>query len=454
MKPLGSKYNISAPSLGFGYLATIARKNDFLVDLIDTNKKNISWKEFSRLIKKKRYEFILIQMYSFEYYMVQEQSQLIKKIIPDSVIILGGPHPSGMPKETLRSLHSIDFLFQGEAEIGLNKFLNLTKRKYSTSNLRKIPNLVWRNGEEIICNEKVHEKDIDKIGFPAWDIIEPNKYRKNVHGIFSKSNNIAPILTNRGCIHDCVFCMSKLVNGYPRYRTAKNVISEMKLIYNRYGIKEIQIEDENFLAKKDIAIKMCKNIIHSNLKIKWTCPNGIRIENIDKKLVQLMEKSGCYSFNIGIESGNQKRLDMIKKRLDLKILEEKINLIKKYSSIKVIGSFLLGFPGETIKEINNTVSFSKKISIKRALFYCVLPYPGTEVWKEYINKEKLDWKDFKFYNFISINNNISDKQLKILIRKAYISFYMRLKILIPFILDIRKISQISNILIRVKRIIF
>src|SRR3989338_8903047 len=166
MKPLGSEYHIIAPSLGLGYLATVAMKNGCSADIIDPNKEKLTKNEFTRIIQRNCYDLILIQMYSFEYYNVKACTELIRRIAPNSTIILGGPHPSGIPKETLASFLSVDFAFHGESEIGFEEFIRLSKGQRSMPKyLKKVSGLVWRGYDKIICNERRNIKNIDEIGF-------------------------------------------------------------------------------------------------------------------------------------------------------------------------------------------------------------------------------------------------------------------------------------------------
>ncbi len=151
------------------------------------------------------------------------------------------------------------------------------------------------------------------------------------HGAFFKQYPVAPIITSRGCPFHCTFCGGHIISGRKiRQRSIKNVMSEIELLYRDYGVREIHIEDDNFTFRKDYVLEFCNHMRSKFPNLTWTCPNGVRIDTLDEEMVEAMRSSGCYALSIGIESGSDKILKLMKKSLNIQKIAEKIEMLKKF----------------------------------------------------------------------------------------------------------------------------
>jgi radical SAM superfamily enzyme YgiQ (UPF0313 family) len=243
-----------------------------------------------------------------------------------------------------------------------------------------------------------------------------------------------------------------------RRRSIANIMEEVELLCNKYGVRELHIEDDNFSLKKDFVIDFCTALLKSRLNISWSCPNGIRIDSFDKEMVVYMEKSGCYSFGVGIESGDDTVLKKIGKNLTTSQIEEKINLIKKNTSIKITGFFLIGHPAEGVAEIKKTIRFSKKLPIDKAAFCTLIPLPGTSLFNNWlkvkgITLDQINWDTYFGYSYKFGVSSISEKTLKKLHSYAIFSFYLRFKIIFSLIHEVKSLEQLKAVMRRVFSII-
>ena len=153
LKPISPHYYVIEPNLGLGYLATIILDAGHQVDLLDAGKEKLSRKEFVRRIRKEKYQLVGIQVFTHELESVKKHAPLVKKHSPQTTVIVGGPHVSGDPQGTLETIPEIDFGFTDEAEIGLDRFIQLDQRDYARDQvLATIPNLVWRKNQKVIGN--------------------------------------------------------------------------------------------------------------------------------------------------------------------------------------------------------------------------------------------------------------------------------------------------------------
>jgi radical SAM superfamily enzyme YgiQ (UPF0313 family) len=291
---------------------------------------------------------------------------------------------------------------------------------------------------------------------PAWDLINPNSYPSAPHGTFARSFPIAPLITSRGCPYSCTFCASFKIHGRKiRRRSSGSVLDEMEYLINDFGVKEFHIEDDNFTMGKDYAKELLNGMISRKIRTWISLPNGIRIDAIDEELLGLLERAGCYSFAIGIESGSDRILEKLEKRLKIKEIEEKVILVKRVSKIKVTGFFLIGHPDETEKDIRDSIDLALRLKLDRVSFSPLMPLPGSalyEEWKKKVSIDDVNWSKFLYYQFIPMMSKIAPEKLEKLLRTANMRFYLRPRILSSILSEIRTPRQLGMVLKRASKI--
>jgi len=256
-----SRADESIPPLGLGYLATAIRKNHN-IEIIDGIKEELNLEKFSLILKEKKPDVCGIQVFTFQIPQVKEYLKKGREISKEVKIILGGPHPSARPDDIFDFFPQADWAFKGEAEIGLKKLLDLlAEDRINKKTLTEVPGLIWKNDGKTEINQQNFIEDLDSLGMPSWDLLRPDTYPLAPHGGFFKNYPIAPIITTRGCPYSCTYCAGHLVSGKKiRSRSVQNVIDEIKLLYNQYGIREIHIEDDNFTFNRDFVIEFCRKL--------------------------------------------------------------------------------------------------------------------------------------------------------------------------------------------------
>jgi radical SAM superfamily enzyme YgiQ (UPF0313 family) len=432
------------PPVGLGYLAAALMEKHH-VEILDCVKENKNLPELLAFLSEKKFDMAGFLFFSMNYGQIMEYSAAIKEKFPKIFIVVGGPHPSAMPKETLGEIHDIDFAFVGEAELGFAQLADaLDKKKVEESDLERVASLVWRRSGKVVVNARKILENLDAIDLPAWDLLKPETYPQAPHGSFSKQFPTAPIIITRGCPYSCTFCGGSLVSGKRiRYRSLGNVIKEIALLVEKHGIKEIHIEDDNFTMNRSFVENFCKTLIKKNFGITWACPNGIRLDTIDRDLLLLMKKSGLYSVSVGIESGSDRILKLIKKSLTTRQIKEKIELIDSVG-LSVIGFVMLGFPTETRAEIEQTIGFVCSLPLKRINFSCLQPFPGTEVYDSLIAAHEIDnveWDKCFLFRANYAPKGISVEELRKLRQKGLRKFYMRPKIILSLLGEIKTPKQ-------------
>jgi radical SAM superfamily enzyme YgiQ (UPF0313 family) len=419
--------------------------------------------DFEHYIKKNIFNVIGFQLFTPDFGSVKKSVQIVKNVNKQIITIVGGAHPSCTPGTILNELTDIDYAFCGEAEIGFPKLMEHIANKKDKEKLSSIPGLIYKDIEEqnndssYKINNPYFEENLDKLGMPAWDLMPPDTYPHAPHGVIAKRFPTAPIFVTRGCPYPCTFCAAKTVSGRKlRYRSIKNVIDEIKLLYYEYKVREIHIEDDNFTLKRDLVVNFCYSLLNEKMDISWACPNGVRLDTLDLNLLKIMKESGCYSFAVGIESGSERVLKHMKKKVSLDLIREKVDICNKVG-IKTTGFFIIGYPVETKKDILETINFAKSTKLNRAEFANFLPLPGTEAYDNLLkNNEPINtnWEQFLPNRYVVYSpKGIKYKELRKLQQKAIISFYFRPHIIFGILKEIKSWKHLRYILKRFLEII-
>jgi len=446
VKPILEKQRVwhYTPPLGLGYLATSIREK-FDVEILDCINEQIGLLRFRDYVKDKKPDIVGFMFYTSEENSIRASLKAVKEINSDIITVVGGPHPSVMPEETLEQIPETDYIFVSEAEIGFPQFLEVLSDtgKNSNEKLKNIPGLGWRDETGIQINSPGVEHNLDTLGLPSWDLLGLQKYKRRApHGVFQKQYPSAPMMATRGCPYSCSYCAAGIISGKKiRKRSPEHIIEEIKHLYHKYGIREISFLDDNFTFYKDYAKDVCEKIINLNLDMTFNLPNGVRIDSLDEELLNLMKRAGWYSLTLGIESGNQRILNSIRKKLDLNVVKEKLDLIHRIGGFTTIGFFMMGFPTETRKEIQDTIDLIFNGKFTFVTFNNFVPLPGTPVYYELKEKGELpemSWNDtFIGEKVIYSPKGISPKGLQDLRWKTLLKFYIKPKTMFNILIRLR-----------------
>lgn len=258
------------PSIGLAWLAGYLRMNsDYEVKVLDCLRlKNRTLQIWLDDILEETYQVVGMMMFSRDVPVVKTLSTEIKKQNPNTYIVTGGAHISSLPGHTLRTLPDVDFEIRGEGEVPLLELCKWVER--GGGDLSEVPALSYRENGKIKTNDQYFEENLDDLGFPAWDTIDPRTYPHQPHGVVSRSSLTAPIFATRGCPYRCTYCAAHLVTGYPiRYRSVGHVVEEMEMLHRDFNVGEFHIEDDNFTLDNKYAIKFCEEILRRNHNWKF-----------------------------------------------------------------------------------------------------------------------------------------------------------------------------------------
>jgi radical SAM superfamily enzyme YgiQ (UPF0313 family) len=370
-KPLAKdeKYIPDHPSLGLGYIVDFLRKNKVEVRVFDENIENNDKKLFE-LIETFKPDLIGLSVVSYFYNLVYD---LIKKLKKNTgvPIVVGGPHVSAIRKQIFKQV-DVDFAIKGEGEFTLLELLKEIKKK--NPKFSKIKGLMWKKRNEIIENDDRDKiKNLNELPLPKYKDFDLKKYS-------SYYEKKIPILTSRGCPYNCIFCSVRLTHGRLfRARSPENVVKEIGYWYKK-GYGNFLINDDCFSFDIKRAMKICDLIIKRKLKIKYQLYNGLRVDRINKELLQKMKKSGCTFIAYGCEAGNEQVLRGIKKGITLHQVRDAVKLTNEVGISNCV-NFIIGHPNETYESAMDSVRFAESLPCDYINFYNLVPYPGTELFE-------------------------------------------------------------------------
>jgi radical SAM superfamily enzyme YgiQ (UPF0313 family) len=234
------------------------------------------------------------------------------------------------------------------------------------------------------------------------------------------------IFTSRGCPYRCIYCHDLFGKKF-RGRKPELVWEEIRFLYETYGIREFMVEDDIFNMDVERAKQICGLVIASDLELGFQFGNGVRLERFDEELVQKLARAGTHHMAIAIESASSRVQKLIRKNLKVSKLDEVLGWARRYG-IETLGFFMLGFPGETVEEINQTIKYACNSRFDEALFSIATPYAGTELNElvratgsfEGAHDVHDEWE-----GVVRIKSEEWDhRKLKRLQRKAYFMFFL------------------------------
>lgn len=410
----------SSPPLGLAYLASTVRDMHD-VKIIDSSILNYNLEDVKSVLKSFRPDIVGITSATPSIYDAYRVAEAAKEVNDECFVVMGGPHVTFLPEITFQECKSVDVVVRGEGE---ETFRELVDAIEHGRPLKKVKGITYRKGDKIVSTPpRPYIKDIDVVPFPSLDLLPVERYM--LQGVRYLS-----IISSRGCPFQCSFCVSsRLFGGCWRGRKAENVVEEIKHVHEKYRVKNIEFADDTFTLNGKRVEKICDGILEENLDISWGASS--RVDTISRDLAQKMKKAGCWIVYLGVESASQKILDNIGKKVSISQIIRAVKTLKE-AGIQILGSFMLGFPEETLESAMQTIIFAKKLDLDYAQFSILTPYPGTPIY-EHADKNRLlitrDWSRFNAVEPVMRLKNLSLKQLQSLFEKAYITFYIRPKIL-------------------------
>lgn len=392
--PVSKQSRISvAPPLSICYLSSFMKSKGYTVQLLDLEveifyllKKNSSYNldEIVALIKKKmessKAGVVGISCFtSARYKQAHKIAEIVKSVNKNVRVVLGGNYPTNSPILAMQDINT-DFIVLGEGEL---IFWNLLEALSNNKNLNSVSGIGYKKDGRINITKRNFTDfiyDLDTLPLPDYKTLCIEKYydiemSQSLEGNF----RFFTVFSSRGCPWQCIFCGARNIFGRKyRARSAENVLKEIDWLITDYNAEEIQFQDDNLTFDKKRAEAIFDGLIIRGSKIPWTTPNGLDSSTLDKGLLEKIKKSGGRDLSIAVESGNPRVLRMVGKHIDLNKIRELVRIMQDLG-IYSKAFFMLGFPGETKQEMEDTINYAAQLKADWVMFSIVNPLPGTEM---------------------------------------------------------------------------
>ena len=430
------------PFLGLMYIASaLLKKTDSQVKIIDCAVEGLNHDGLRNEIKRFDPDIIGMTAMSFTLLDNLKAAEIAKQVNNDIKVIFGGPHPHIFPEETI-NLENVDLIVLGEGE---ETIVELVNNIDSEDRWKEIKGIVFKDeGKAINTGLRPLTEDLDSIPFPARTLTPYKKYSS----LLARRTPITTMETSRGCPYKCIFCDRPHLGKVFRARSPKDVAAEFEECVN-LGIREILIYDDTFTINRKRVVDICNMIIERKLDVGWDI--RARVNTVDKELLELMKKAGCQRIHYGVEAGNQKIMDVLKKGITREQVMKAFDATRK-TGMDILAYFMIGSPRETRETIMDSINFAKKIRPDYVHFSITTPFPATELYQMGLNEGILKadvWKEFaknptKDFKPPLWEENLKREELIEMLYMAYKKFYTRPSYIVNKMLKIRSFAEFKR----------
>jgi radical SAM superfamily enzyme YgiQ (UPF0313 family) len=344
------------------------KNSDHEVKIIDFHKS--SFEESKKVIEKENPDVIGVNCLTMNRMNSIELTKIAKEVNPDIKTILGGHHAHFMYEQILNNFPSVDYVVFSEGEVTMNNLVDNFDRA------KNVKGIAFKNDGSIINTGMRDLANLDELPFPCYDDIDLNKYL----GIkpFEKDRIRTDVISSRGCKYACQFCNEiRFWRGW-RMRSAKNVVDEIEWLQKTEDVEFVFFADDIFSVDEKRVIDICKEILDRKLGIKWWCET--RVDCVTERMLKWLEKAGCLMVEYGVESGSQKILDNINKRITIEQIRKAFKMTKKTGMLAEF-LFMVGNPGETWDTIEETKMLISEIEPDFLIGSITYVYPATALYE-------------------------------------------------------------------------
>jgi anaerobic magnesium-protoporphyrin IX monomethyl ester cyclase len=434
--------NVSSvtPPLAMAYLSSILKENNISVRVIDSigeglqiftplqrnpkmEARGLTFKQIVERIPEYTKLIGVSSMFSLEWPATRDLIFLIKEKFPRVPIIVGGEHVTALPEFSMNECPAIDYVALGEGEFLLLELCKALSEKQNLHNFQ-LPGLLYRDEEKIkytlgTPREKNFSgasgrriTELEKLSWPSWELTPIRNYLDNLL-TFGKCNGATmPIIGSRGCPYECTFCSNPGMWGRKYVtRDVRDLVDEIEYYKGTYGITAVEFYDLTPIIRKSWILDFCKELMKRDLKISWQISGGTRCEAIDEEVIKVAKESGCMYLGFAPESGVQKVLDRIKKKIKLSHLLEILKIAKRYH-LDTRCNFIIGFPEDNRFDIYQTILFQWKLAIRGVVdapIFDFTPYPGSEIFSRLRKEGVIPELNDEYFESLGLNLQIRNR---------------------------------------------
>lgn len=364
------------PPMGLCCLAAVLRESGYQVSILDAEAERLDLERTLDAIAGWAPDLVGISCKSLWVKSADRVARRLKERLPGVPLVAGGHHVTAMPLRSLRDFPAFDVIVVGEGE---HTLLELIETWNGGGDLQAVPGLALRvDGEDgIVTTPRRRIGNLDDLPLPAWDLLPDiaSHYRAPVFQ--TRAYPVFWWATSRGCAGHCRFCDRTVFGNRVTRYSPEYILSMARRLTEQYRFRHIMFDDDNFLINRSHAHRVLDALERARLGFTFTCNS--RVDTIDMETLSRLKRAGCWQINYGIESGSQRILDAMDKRITVEQIEQALRLTKK-AGIRTYGFIIVGYPGETKETIRETYELIRRCPIDDVGVFSFTPLPGSEIY--------------------------------------------------------------------------
>jgi anaerobic magnesium-protoporphyrin IX monomethyl ester cyclase len=378
------------------------------ITLIDAGLLMLSAQETVRRILAAKPDLVGITVTTVLFNEAKAIARRIKAESPATRVIVGGPHVSGSPAQSLNECEAFDLAVVGEGEETFKEILEACRHGLPLAGLPGVVAPEAGNAGPERRPRKLMD-DLDRLPPLAWDLLPgfPGAYGANI--FFSPGGTMASLTTSRGCPFSCRFCDQSTFGRRFRAMSAARVVQDVRAMHEQYGVRYLVFCDDTFTLDRSRVLEICQGLQGLRVPISWSCDANVM--TIDPAMLRAMKAAGCWSISYGIESGSETILRSLDKRIELDRAREVIAATRK-AGIHAKGLFILGTPEESRETIKLTQDFIRSVPFSTINLSKFTPYPGLPLTAAVQGEAAIDFSKLNGMNFVCPSRHLTLGELE------------------------------------------
>lgn len=429
------------PPLGLMYIAAGIQENtSYDVQILDLClDETLSEESIRNRIHRRAPDVVGIYMTSFTLWEGRLVARIAKSLDSNIRVIVGGPHVSLYPRETL-AFDSVDYIVRGEGDFAMPALLDCIE---GDKEPKDIPGVGYVSNGQTVLNDEAEPLDLDSLPLPARELTEFNRY----YSVLGSEKVATTIMSSRGCAFNCAFCYQPYGHRV-RARSPDNICMELEACL-KLGIKEFFFFDENFAMNASWVRDVCDEMIARRLPVTFAVRS--RVDTVTPELLGKMREAGCRRIQFGVESGTPDILRAMNKRITL---EQAVQAFDAARNVGIItyADFMIGYPGETLKQMNATVAFAKRLNPDFVQYGVTKFLPAIPIYEEALRTGRIKadfWQQHAENPRLDLRYPIASdtfdlETLERIQRRAYLAFYFRPGYLLRRISRVRSVRELAR----------
>ncbi|MGA2796164.1 MAG: radical SAM protein [Thermoguttaceae bacterium] len=423
------------PPLGVAWLAAVLEREGHDVTILDAHAERLELDSLTPWMHEQGdFELVGITATTPLIGNALEIAGRVKAQWPHTLVVLGGVHPTVLPDEVLAE-PAVDLVVRGEGE---NTLIDIAAEKPWEA----INGISYRRDGQVLHNpDRELIRDLNSLPFPAYHLLPMSKYRPAAGAV--KRTPATSVLATRGCPGRCTFCY-RIFGDRLRFRSGVKVAEEVKLLQDRYRIREVCFYDDTFTAVKPEVQAFCRAVIDWKMDLTWSC--FTRIDAFDEETFRMMKDAGCHQVMFGVESANPIILKNINKKIDVDKVEHVIQSMQKLG-LDVRAAFMLGNPGETEASMEENIRFALRLDPDLVQFNITTPFPGTEMFRWAMENDLLltrNWEDYNLSQPVMNLPTVAPEVVQRYYDSAHRRFFLRPKFILKRLWRLRSPVELAS----------